>query len=84
LPPRPRRCGPPSTCIASSGRAIKASGFHLSLGDWIRLLRQSGFVIEDLVEVRPRRDASTRFPFVTLEWSRQWPCEQVWKVRKAG
>ncbi len=56
--------------------------FHLSHGDWIRLLRRSGFEIEDLVEVRPAADATTGYPFVTLEWARQWPCEEVWKVRK--
>jgi len=58
--------------------------FHLSHGDWIRLLRRSGFEIEDLVEVRPPDGATTRYPFVTLEWARQWPCEEVWKVRKRG
>jgi SAM-dependent methyltransferase len=56
--------------------------FHLSHGDWIRLLRHAGFEIEDLVEVRPEATATTHYPFVTLEWARQWPCEEVWKVRK--
>jgi SAM-dependent methyltransferase len=56
--------------------------FHLSHGDWIRLLRRHGFALEDLVELRPAADATTRYPFVTLEWARRWPCEEVWKVRK--
>ena len=56
--------------------------FHLSHGDWIRLLRGSGFEVEDLVEMRPDAAATTRYPFVTLEWARQWPCEEVWKARK--
>ena len=56
--------------------------FHLSHGDWIRLLRSSGFEIEELMEVRPQAGATTQYPFVTLEWARQWPCEDVWKVRK--
>jgi SAM-dependent methyltransferase len=56
--------------------------FHLSHGDWIRLLRRSGFEVEDLIEIRPPAEASTRYPFVTLEWARQWPCEEVWKARK--
>jgi len=56
--------------------------FHLSHGDWIRLLRRSGFEIDDLIELRPEPGATTRYPFVTLEWARQWPCEEVWKVRK--
>jgi SAM-dependent methyltransferase len=56
--------------------------FHLSHGDWIRLLHRSGFEIEDMVELRPAAGATTRFPFATLEWSRQWPSEEVWKARK--
>jgi SAM-dependent methyltransferase len=56
--------------------------FHLSHGDWVRLLRRSGFDVEDLIEVRPSADATTRYPFVTVEWARQWPCEEIWKVRK--
>jgi len=57
--------------------------FHLSHGDWIRLLRRSGFEIEELMELRPPTTTTrTRYPFVTLDWARQWPCEEVWKVRK--
>jgi hypothetical protein len=56
--------------------------FQLAHGDWIRLLLRSGFEIEDLIELRPHEGATTRYPFVTLEWSRRWPCEEVWKVRK--
>ena len=56
--------------------------FHLSHGDWIRLLTRSGFEIDDLVELRPSPDAKTAYSFTTLEWSRQWPCEEVWKARK--
>jgi SAM-dependent methyltransferase len=56
--------------------------FHLSHGEWLRLLRRSGFEVEDLIEVRPSADATTRFPFVTVEWARQWPCEEIWKARK--
>ena len=56
--------------------------YHLGYGDWIRLLRANGFEIEDLVEVRPPEGSVTGHPFVTLAWSRRWPCEEVWKVRK--
>ena len=56
--------------------------FHLSHGDWIRLLRGSGFEVEDLIEVRPAAGATARYPFVTVEWARNWPCEEVWKARK--
>jgi SAM-dependent methyltransferase len=58
--------------------------FHLGHGDWIRLLRANGFEVENLVEVRPSEEATTRYPFVTLEWSRRWPCEEVWMARRHG
>ena len=56
--------------------------FHLSHGDWIHLLRANGFEIEDLIEVRPPADATTRFTYVPLDWARRWPCEEIWKARK--
>jgi SAM-dependent methyltransferase len=56
--------------------------FHLPHGEMIRLLRDSGFEIEDLVEAQIPEDATTRYPFVTPEWARRWPCEEVWKVRR--
>jgi SAM-dependent methyltransferase len=56
--------------------------FHLGYGDTIRLLRDNGFVVEDLIEVRPPEDATTSYPFVNLDWSRRWPCEEIWKARK--
>ena len=56
--------------------------FHLGHGDWIRLLRANGFEIEDLVELRPAAGTSTDYDFVTAEWSRRWPSEEVWKAKK--
>ncbi len=58
--------------------------FHLGYGDWIRLLRANGFEVEDLVELRPPEGATTRFPYVSSEWARRWPSEEVWKARKRG
>jgi SAM-dependent methyltransferase len=56
--------------------------FHLGYGDWIRLLRANGFEVTDLIELRPAEDATTRYEWVTTEWARQWPSEEVWKARK--
>src|SRR5450755_3378413 len=57
--------------------------FHLGYGDWIRLLRANGFEIENLIELRPDGEPVTHHPeVVTLEWSRRWPCEEIWKARK--
>jgi len=55
--------------------------FHLSHGDMIRLLRANGFEVLDLVELRPGEDATTGYPFVTLDWARRWPSEEVWRAR---
>ena len=56
--------------------------FHLSHGDWIRLLRRCGFEVEDLIELRPAPGAQTEYKHVTFEWARKWPSEEVWKARK--
>ncbi|MFL5679014.1 MAG: class I SAM-dependent methyltransferase [Chloroflexota bacterium] len=56
--------------------------FQLPHGEWIRLLRANGFEVEDLVELRPAEGSKTEFPFVTIEWARKWPSEEVWKARK--
>jgi hypothetical protein len=58
--------------------------FHLTHAEWIRTLRSAGFEIEALLEVKPPADATTSWDFVTLDWARKWPCEEVWKVRKRG
>jgi len=58
--------------------------FHLGYGDWIRLLRRHDFEVLNLVELRPGPDATTRYPYVTLEWARRWPSEEVWIARKRG
>ena len=56
--------------------------FHLSHGDQLRLLRDTGFEVEDLIELRPPEDATTRHPWIPLDWARRWPCEEIWKARK--
>jgi ubiquinone/menaquinone biosynthesis C-methylase UbiE len=56
--------------------------FHIGYGDMIRLLRRSGFDVEDMVEVRPSPDAITTHPFAPVEWARRWPAEEVWKARR--
>jgi SAM-dependent methyltransferase len=55
--------------------------FHLSHGDWIRLLRANGFEIEELIELRPPEGSTTEYPFVTPAWAARWPCEEAWRVR---
>jgi SAM-dependent methyltransferase len=58
--------------------------YHIAHSDWIRLLREHGFEIEALHELRPGDDAKGPgyYDFVTLEWARQWPAEEIWVARK--
>ena len=56
--------------------------FHLAHGEMIRLLRSSGFVVEDLIEVRAPEDAQTSYGWMSGDWASKWPCEEVWKARK--
>jgi len=42
-----------------------------------------GLEVEDLLELRPGPGATASHPLATIEWARQWPCEEVWKARKA-
>jgi SAM-dependent methyltransferase len=57
--------------------------FNLPQGEWIRLFRANGLVVEDLVELQPLEGAeSTYVDSRQYEWARQWPLEQIWKVRK--
>jgi SAM-dependent methyltransferase len=57
--------------------------FHLTHGDWIRLLRDCGFTVENLLEVRPPPHATPRFNFVSAEWGRRWPSEEIWIASKS-
>ncbi len=61
----------------------EAVEFHLGHGDWIRLLRANGFDIENLIEARPPEDTPRRHPHASMEWVRNWPCEEIWVVRKS-
>ncbi len=58
--------------------------FQLPYGEWIRLFRANGFVIEDLIEPRPADDATSSYRDAEeLAWARRWPAEEIWRVRKA-
>jgi ubiquinone/menaquinone biosynthesis C-methylase UbiE len=57
--------------------------FHLGHGDMIRLLHDSGFEVEDLIEIyAPEGAADSSYAYAPAEWSRKWPVEEVWKARR--
>ncbi len=58
--------------------------FSLPIADWFRLFRQVGFAVEDFLELRaPAEATGVRFG-IPAAWARDFPGEQVWKVRVAG
>lgn len=57
--------------------------FQLPYGEWIRLFRKAGFMIEDLIETQPALDATSTYRDATeMAWARRWPMENAWKLRK--
>ena len=58
--------------------------FHLPHGEWISLLRESGFEVERLAELRAPADAvdSAAHSYVSADWARKLPSEEVWIARK--
>jgi len=60
--------------------------FQLGHGDWIDLLHANGFEVERLVELYAQPDAEmhTYYKYVTVEWARKWPADEIWVARKRG
>jgi hypothetical protein len=52
----------------------------------LRLLRESGFDVEGLWEIQASESAKDHryYDFVSAEWARKWPAEEIWKARKRG
>ena len=62
---------------------------HPSHGEWIRVLRGHGFVVEGLRELQapsdhdPARPAVDFYGIADLRWARRWPAEDLWSARLA-
>jgi SAM-dependent methyltransferase len=54
--------------------------FHPSHGDWLRLLRGAGFVVEAMHELfAPRGSDDHRYyEIVSSRWANRWPAEELW------
>jgi SAM-dependent methyltransferase len=57
---------------------------HPGHGDWVRLLRETGFEIDALHELFPPAGADQRdlYDIVTPEWAERWPAEDVWVAHR--
>lgn len=61
----------------------ETSTFNVPYGEWIRLFRANGFVIEDLIELRPEDGATSTYrDAADTAWARRWPAEEIWRLRK--
>lgn len=54
--------------------------FHPSHGDWVRLLRGSGFAVEAIREIYapPGCGDHPFYEIVSGDWSAKWPAEELW------
>lgn len=59
--------------------------YQLPYGEWIRLFRDNGFAVENLLELRPPERAHTTYAhYVSARWARRWPAEHIWVARREG
>ncbi len=64
---------------AASEDADGATSYQLGYGDWIRVLRGAGLVVEDLIEPRPDSGAHSGYLETDPpDWARRWPAEMLW------
>jgi SAM-dependent methyltransferase len=58
--------------------------FHLPAGERIDLLHAHGFELERLIEVQAPAGAEKHgyYSYVSAEWARKWPTEELWLARK--
>ncbi len=63
--------------VGWSGGGIE---FHPSHGDWLRLLRAAGFVVEAMHDIfAPAEGGDHQFyEIVSAEWAVRWPAEELW------
>jgi ubiquinone/menaquinone biosynthesis C-methylase UbiE len=62
----------------------ESTEFHVSHSELFQILRWSGFDVLDFRELYAPEDAVDHpyYQFVTAEWARQWPSEEIWRARK--
>jgi len=66
---------------------------HPAHGDWIGVLRDSGFVVDALHELRPApstlgpelgpEPGREYYEIVTAEWASRWPAEDLWVAHRS-
>jgi SAM-dependent methyltransferase len=62
----------------------RSDRFMLPHSELFRLLRRTGFAVEDLIEVYAPDGARRHeyYSFTRPEWAQKWPAEEIWAARK--
>jgi SAM-dependent methyltransferase len=55
--------------------------FHIPHGKWIDVLAANGFTVERLVEVEIGDRQPRHETFISKDWARRWPGEEIWVAR---
>jgi SAM-dependent methyltransferase len=60
--------------------------FHPPHGELIDILRSNGFEIERLIELTAPDGAETHayYGYVSADWARKWPAEEIWVALKSA
>ncbi|MEM8538342.1 MAG: class I SAM-dependent methyltransferase, partial [Pseudomonadota bacterium] len=56
--------------------------FNLTISDWFACFKRIGFVIEVYIELYAPDDAQGDEFSIPADWAKDFPAEQVWKLRK--
>ncbi|MGP3970349.1 class I SAM-dependent methyltransferase [Streptomyces sp. 6N223] len=58
--------------------------FVLPHGEMLRVLRASGFVVEDLIEIQAPKPTQRDYAEISADWAHRWPSEEIWTARRSG
>ena len=58
--------------------------FHVSHSELFQILRRSGFDVIDFRELYAAESTEDHpyYQYVSAEWAKQWPSEEIWRARK--
>jgi hypothetical protein len=60
-----------------------ATSYQLTYGDWVKVLRGVGLVIDDLIEPRPELGTPNGYNETDPpDWAHRWPAELLWVTHK--
>jgi hypothetical protein len=60
-----------------------ATSYQLTYGDWVKVLRGAGLIIDDLIEPRPELGTPNGYNKTDPpDWAHRWPAELLWVTHK--